>query len=815
MAMTNSAVRTDVRDDVSEAETRDAELGSATSPPTTAWWLHFLGVLWTVVLAGLTLAPALARGWMLGTYDLLATKGLTVRPGVVVHGNYQNTDLIGEIMQWTKLNWVQVHHGFLPLWNPYNGVGLPLAFNWQASSFGVPSLIGYLLPVRYAYTASVAATLIIAGTGAYVLARTLRLGFLGSVMVATVFELGGPLMGWLGYPHAQVLAWAGWLFAAGVLIVRGNHRVPAIALFAVVLACAIYAGQPEVLILVLAAAALFVIVLLALRAMPAHMEFGSGPIRRPVIDLVMAGLAGLGLGAPLLLPGFQLSNASVRAAHEPPAALPAHDLTYLIFSSFDGVPVPGNFGFDSSFYYGEFAAYVGVIAAVLAAVAVVIGVRRRRPEVIAAAAVAVVMGALAFVGPLDRIVYKLPLIGQISLLRALMPLSLALAVLAGVGLDAVVRKPRSRFVPVALLSGFGAVALVLAGLWLFGRGGGYGGLPAEQFVALAHHARNESFVWPVVCVAVGLAGTALLWWRSGLRLVVAGGLLLCETLFLLPAGSIQIASSANGYPPTPAVSQLQRSVGSAVVGTGTSTGCQIGIPPEANIEFGVHEVDLYDPIVPKTYFTYWQRAVGTSAGDPFFNMFCPGITTAVAARGLGVGYVLVDAGTPGPAGGVFVKELAVPPLPRGVAKVLGSTPPSEDLYRIPGSSRATVIPVRAHGPLPPPGAPGTPVTVHDGNPAKWSLVTHTSTPALLRLHLADVPGWHATIDGHPLTLQSLSGLMFEARVPPGRHVIELHYWPTAFTVGLFIAVITFLVLAVALGAQLLRRTRKGTARSTT
>ncbi len=813
MAMTNSAIRTDLSDDVSNATTHDDELGPTTSTATTAWWVHLVAVLWTVVLAGLSLAPALARGSMIGTYDLFAGGGLTFRPGVVVHGSYQNTDLIYQIMQWTTLSWSQVHHGFLPLWNPYNGLGLPLAFNWQSGSFGVPSLIGYLLPVRYAFTAGVLATLIIAGTGAYVLARTLRLGLLGSIMVATVFELGGPLMGWLGYPHAQVLAWSGWLFAAGMLILRGNRRMPAIALFAVVFACAIYAGQPEVLILVIGATAIFLIVLLALRAMPTHMGFGSGPIRRPVIDLTVAALAGLGLGAPLLIPGLQLTNASVRAASMQNSALPAHDLTHLIFSSFDGVSVPGSFAFGYSYFYGETAAYVGIIAAVLATVAVVLGVRRRRPEVIATTAVVVVMGVLVFVGPVDNVVYKLPLIGQASLLRGLMPLSLGLAVLAGAGLDAVARTRRSRAVPLVLVCAFGAAALLLAGLWVFGRGGGFFGLPSGELLAFAHHVRAESFVWPLVCVAVGLAGGVLLLWRFSLRFFVAGSLLLCETLFLLPAGSDQIASSANGYPPTAAVSQLQRSVGSATVGTGT--GCNLGIAPEGNIEFGVHEVNLYDPIVPKTYFTAWEHTTGTSAGLPFFNLFCPAITTAAAARFLGVGYVLVAPATHAPSGAVFVRELSVPP-PRKAAKAEGATSQSEDLYRIPGSARATLIPVRPHGPLPPPDAPGVPVPISDANPAKWSLVTHASTPVVLRLHLADVPGWHATIDGRPLQLQSLSGFMFQARVPSGRHVIQLHYWPTAFTIGLIIALVTFLALALALGAHVWRRrTRRGATHSTT
>ena len=97
-------------------------------------WLHFVAVAWIVVLAGATLAPAFTRGGMIGTYDLLAHTSLTSRPGVVMDGNYVNTDPIVEMIQWTRLNWIDVHHGVLPLWNPYNGLGLPLAFNWQSAS---------------------------------------------------------------------------------------------------------------------------------------------------------------------------------------------------------------------------------------------------------------------------------------------------------------------------------------------------------------------------------------------------------------------------------------------------------------------------------------------------------------------------------------------------------------------------------------------------------------------------------------------------------------------------------------------------------
>ena len=739
---------------------------------------------------------------MIGTYDLLASSSLTSRSGIVLHGTYNNTDPIVQMIQWTSLNWNQVHHGHLPLWNPYNGLGLPLAFNWQAASFGVPSLVGYLLPLRFAYTAGVVLTLVIAGTGAYVLARVLRVGFLGAIMAASVFELGGPLIAWLGYPQSQVLSWGGWLIAAGVLVVRGRHRILAITLFALVLACSIYAGHPETLTVIVGSTLVFLIVVLVVRALPTRLGFEGGAIGRPVVDLGAAMAAGLALGAPLLLPGLQLSVSSIRTTSGAGSSLLTHDLLYLIFASFDGMPVAGGYGFGPALFYDEVSAYVGVIAIVLAVLAIVIGVRKRRPEVLSIGAVAVVMAAVAYVAPVTRLADTLPLLGEIDWSRALMPLSLALAILAGMGLDAVVRSPTSSRVRLWLLGGFGGAALLLGGIWLFGRAGG---IPSFE-ASVAVHLRAESFVWPVVGVGVGIAGALLLWWRTRSRLVVAAALIVCEASFLIAVGSIQIASSTNGYPPTSAVSALQRAVGSAIVATDPSSSgtCTLGITPEANIAYQVHELDLYDPIVPKAYFTTWQTTVGTRAGYPIFDLFCPAITTASEARNLGVGYVLVPSGKRGPSGGVYVTELnPANPYPPGDRF---QTPPSdEDLYRIPGAASATVVAIHPGRPLPPSSSPGQPVPVNESNPARWIVKTDTSTAAVLRLHLTDVPGWHATIDGRPLQLESRSTFILQARIPPGRHVIELSYWPTAFTVGLVLALVTALGLTVAVGAWLLTR----------
>ena len=141
---------------------------------------------------------------------------------VLIHNKLADQILL--FIPWTTLNWTQVHHGFLPLWNPYSVLGMPQAFNWESAPFALPSLVGYLVPLRLAYTAAFLTSMVVAGTGVYVLGRVLRLGVIGCVMAATVFELSGQFIANLGWPLASVMSWSGWLFAFAILIVRGRHR---------------------------------------------------------------------------------------------------------------------------------------------------------------------------------------------------------------------------------------------------------------------------------------------------------------------------------------------------------------------------------------------------------------------------------------------------------------------------------------------------------------------------------------------------------------------------------------------------------------
>ncbi len=763
-------------------------------------WHDAAGLAW-VVGAGLALlVPLAVHGRVLGPFDLLSRIGLTKQPGVPIH-SLEYGDLIDSLIPWWTMVWHQVHQGHLPLWNPYGGLGMPLGFNWQSAPLSLPALVGYLSPVRYAFTVGVAVDLVVAGTGAYVLGRVLGMGVVASAAVGTVFELSGPFAAWLGFPFPGVMSWAGWIVALGLLLLRGRHRARWTVALAVCIALSLSSGGPEGFALLMLAVGVFFGYLLLTRA---RWLGGSGRILGPAVELVVAAAAGVALAAPVALPSLELTGASVRSGVPNGVVLSPHTLLYLGFQGIDGLPLVHNgrvVVFGDSAFYTETAMYVGVGALVLAGMSVVLN--RRRREVQGFALVTALCLCLVFVGPVVSIAGKVPLLDHVDLVRALMPMTLALAVLSGFGLDLVVRAGRARDAARWLGVGFGLASLGLLGLWLFGRGH----LKPDEVPV-----RDHSFIWPVVETGVGLASAGFLLWvsrvggrsssskapgearswllrRSG---TVAGLVLLAsQTAFLVSAGATMIQSGSQTFPSTPAIAAYQSAVGSSTVAFGTRT-CLLGIAPNDNGVYGVHELGIYDPIIPKTYFSAWPAHTGTPSGDAELNLFCPAIHTAAVAREYGVGFVLEAAGNPGPTGSVFVRRLA-----------------DEELYRIPGAGEATVTPLR-HDALPPDEVTGTPVRVSHPSPSRWTLSTSSGTPLALRLHLTDVPGWHASIDGRPLTLEPYAGMMLQARVPAGDHTIDVHYWPRALTEGILLALasVGFLV-ALLVVASIRRRRMRG------
>jgi hypothetical protein len=631
-------------------------------------------------------------------------------------------------------------------------------------------LVAYLLPLSLAYTTQVIVTLIVAGCGAYMLCRLLQLGPVASAFGGVAFELCGPLFTWLGWPIASVFSWLGWILAGFILIQRGQHRTRDVVLTGCALAAAVYAGQPDALIVLALGVAAFVVASLATLTVRGDQSFR---LASSVFDTSCAVLLGFLFSAPLLLPGLQLLHGSVRSLSGggsffgQRAIGAGHGFYGFVLGL---VALPNYF----LFYY------IGVAVVVLALGAVLFSFRRT--YVPALAALCLLGAVLAFAHPVDATLNGLPGLRAIRFPRGVILLAFGTAVLGAMGLHRLMSTARR-----TVLFGFGilfAVAgVVLLVVWLTGAN------QIEGFAVL----RGASYWWAAGGILIGLALVALgvidLRLRPGdmashssgvplpttwtaLRTWGACLLLALESGFLLAAGSSVWTATPHGADVTPAVKQLQRIVGSSVVGLGR-TDCLtqgIGIDPNANILFGIHEYAVYEPLLPSSYYTSWTALTGTSAGYSGASRFCPAFTSASLARRFGVSYVLDRHRAPGPSGGVYVTTIA-----------------DEDLYKIPGSGLATVAPTvqgssSAHSQI----ETVVPRVSHP-DPGTWQVVTTASHTQNLRLRLTDVPGWHATLDGRPLELRPYGGIMLQATVPAGHHVVSIRYFPTSFILGVVLA----------------------------
>jgi hypothetical protein len=311
-------------------------------------------------------------------------------------------------------------------------------------------------------------------------------------------------MGWLGWPHAAVMSWAGWLMAVAILIVRGRHRVRYLVAFAVLVALALLAGEPEIVVILLASVAVVALTLLIARSRLGRAERGW---RTPVLDLLVALVAGAGLGAPLLLPGMQVLSRSARNSGslltqtEVGRALPGHDLVHLVAAGYNGLPVVGSEVFGDP-VYTDTLAYVGVIAVAL----VVLGVIRhwRRPDVLAVTVLAAVTALVVFLPPVQALFDHVPLVNTIDWHRSLMVLDLCLAVLAGVGMNVVVTAASERSTQRVLASVFSLAVVVCTALMLFATSG---------LDAADASIRRHGLIWPLVSSGIGLLliGALALW----------------------------------------------------------------------------------------------------------------------------------------------------------------------------------------------------------------------------------------------------------------------------------------------------------------
>ena len=799
----------------------------------------FLALFILLVAALLYLSPSLKDGYSFGPTDLGQTLSVLSTPGpgkTLVH-DVVNGDIITQGAAWNALDWKLVHSGQIPLWNSESGTGLPQFLNFESAPFALPTLIGYLFPLSVSFLITVLMKLFIAGSGVYLLLRYLRAGILPSLFGALSFMLSGPLTGWLGWSVSGPLVYAGWIVLGGLLCynAKATKQTLSIGLFALACAFCIYGGFPEDYVLM----AIAIIPLFLFGGIAFYVRYHRADLRG-LFRIGLGLVGGFFLSSPLLIPGVSVLKSSVRNVTGADIGLPLRAVALFFAQGYYGLPTTTSTLIHSSYFgpldYFETASYVGIAAIVFAIMAVL--TLYKRPIVtglfFSGIVVFLVIFELGASAPVQHLISDLGL-GGVALQRALALLDFVIAVLAGLGLDAFLKKPFHGKMQYKLLFSLGVPALVLVVLWSKAGVGAatVTGTPFTITSVQASAVRQGGLLWPTFTLALIILFDMWLFMahkskaESARHMAIVGSLLVViQGGFLIFAGTGINSYAKTPYPVTPAIAKLESIVKNSLFGLdGNNANCGtnpvppcglrqwegIGLYPDMNLGYSLTELAMHDPTIPKSYFDAFPVPNNDQNGGGT-NLFAPSIDSKSLAMLYGVRYVIIQPPNPIPRGMKYVATLTN----GGVSLKIAEVPEAnrfEFVYdksvrkEIPGKSAKKSRMVTEQT-----------TAFYSGshpNDTTYTLDVQAKKAGVLYIKITNVPGWHAVINGKSVALQKSAGDLMQILLPSGQDHVTLTYNPSSLDLGYYLALVALIALLLSyLGQDFYQRRSLGASKAT-
>lgn len=846
---------------------------------------------WPVVLGGRTLLPAD------NLFAFEPWRFFAARFGISVPQNGLLSDLILENYVWKRFILESLQARQVPLWNPYLFAGVPFLAAGQHSALYPFSLIFYTLPLWRAYGVFAVSQVFLAGAFMYLFVRTLGVGRLGAVIAAVTYELSGFMLVSVVFP--MIVAGAAWLplllmFIDFVIRQRpalGGRpaTLPWIAGGALALGCQMLAGHIEITLYTL-------LIMGAYAAWRLVREWRTAGgqwwiLYRPALALMTMVVLGIGVGAVQLLPlvdvarlNFRAGSASFEqiqawaypwrhlAAFIIPNVFgnPAHHIYFDLFSG-QVLPAPPNplAGGERTIWWGiknyvEGGAYAGILPLLLVPFAIAGWWRQRtvsrrqrtmstflptaRPALPTGpvpffAILAVVSLAFAFGTPLYRLVFWLPGVNQLHApFRWIWPYTLSVAVLAGLGVEAVRSVYRDTSRVIGWLSVLGGAAIVIAVLG----GRTFFSIVEPAVTWLWHRLALADQAFPNVRVFYSYEGTWVI--VLGLALMVSGVALVLLTrdrgqrpsvlrppLLVVAVLALDLLVAGYGFNPAvdphlldfkpDVVNFLAQDKGLWRLTTYTREDLGTTKTFNANVGmlYGFQDVRGYDSIIPMQYVEYMRLIQPQS--ELLYNRIAP-INDPTALNSplldvLNVKYVLSELPIDNPKFSlVYDGEVKVyrneGVAPRAFSLPAGCLVSTSDVAQVLRTydPRDYVI---LNGPEQPPRAdPANCVpaaaTITSYTPSEVWIDVALSEPGWLVLADSYAPGWVAYV--RPLgandnaerevPITRADGNFRAVALEQGRWTLRFKYSPLSFKLGLFSASIAGIAIVFLAGVWLWR-----------
>ncbi|MBM4428729.1 MAG: YfhO family protein [Chloroflexi bacterium] len=415
---------------------------------------------WRAVFLGRKLLPA-DIAYTDVIYEPYAPAGFTKPHNLLLY------DQAYQFYPWRVYAWRTIRQGSIPFWNPYIYCGAPFLAVDQPGVFYPLNILSYAFHPSDAVLFTALARLFIAAIATYWFVRHLGGGLFGSLVSAITFAFCGFMIAWLGHRHTNVAAWLPvWFLTLEWLQKKPNARNAAWAALAMV--PQLTGGHTETALYTLSAGGVYYLFRVASRWWD---ERRIRPVATRLFLFAVACVLGFVLSSIHLLPLWQWLQQSdelrqragadnLRFYGHGPRYWLAGMVAAVLPNIFNNPTWPGEyFSFLPGWNYVEQAAYVGTIGLVLAAVAVI--ARRRDRVVWFLAALAVVAFGAALRMPVLDWINHLPFFSIASYGRFRVIYCFCLAVLAGLGAQAVLdREGKDHLLRL--------VGWLLVGFWVIG-----------------------------------------------------------------------------------------------------------------------------------------------------------------------------------------------------------------------------------------------------------------------------------------------------------------------------------------------------------
>ncbi len=805
--------------------------------------------------------PAVFGGGVLLPADLIFELDPLWRPlapeGYAGPSNSLLADQVYQFHPWEVFARRSLAQGEPPLWNPHIDGGLPFVGNAQSATFSPFNLAGYLFPLHPSYVIIAILRLFVAGIFTFLLAREIGIRFPGALLSMMTFTFSGPMVVWLGHPHSFVIVWLpAMLFTTERALTRKSWAH--VAIVGLIIGAQFLGGHPETsfhVILAWAAYALYRVISLE----------GWRPSRwlPQLVQIGVAALTGALLAAVQLLPFAEallhsatLSARTAEAAASEVSFIPRFFFDWHAWPTAITTLLPQYFGTslnDSYWFpysnYVEQNAYVGVLPLVLAIVIILRNVNvnphlsRKRNWILFFGSMALISLGVALRLPGLNAVNALPLFNLMANGRLRLVYALAMAILAGLGMDAIIGRGSRRFrrstLHVLIILTLGSmilIAVTYAGFVIFkddviqsGRDfmeanwntTPYLSRPLEYYYDLVEvryqkklalfRPDNVAMYVPTLIalawIAIRLSERKMNTERITIWRWAILGLTILD-LFVVGLPFNPTVAPQHVFPTPESLQFLSRDPSIYRV-----SGTDLTLYPNSGMLFGLYDVRGYDTIVPQRYADLVDRLEGhyrfhfhslfRQAGSPLWDL-------------LNVKYVLTDKELKGKwelayqgQGNIKVyRNRDV--LPRAFvvhrAEVVDNA--AQSLERVLDSDfdfrRSVVLeekPTRWTAPSEEAAAAAF-ARIVDYQPDYVKIEVQTPTDGLLVLTDTYAPGWQALLDGHPVPIYVADHAFRAVVVPAGAHAVEFTYRPLSFQIGAAITLLT--VTAIVLVSITLR-----------